>query len=69
MPMLPSRHYESEHTKFVRELKAKRPDLEEKQREARAIWWDKDPRALAEGRGMAQGKVPPQPYAYQPERD
>lgn len=69
MPMLPSRHYESEHTKFVRELKEKRPDLEEKQREARAIWWDKDPRALAEGRGMAQGKVPPTPYAYQAELD
>jgi hypothetical protein len=69
MPMLPARHYESEHTKFVRELKEKRPDLEEKQREARAIWWDKDPRALAEGRGMAQGKVPPKPYAYQTELD
>jgi hypothetical protein len=67
MPMLPSRHYESEHTKFVRELKEKRPEIEEKQREARAIWWDKDPGALAEGRAMAKGKVPAKPYAYQTE--
>ena len=38
--MLPARHYESEHTKFMRELMAQKPDLTEKQREARAIWWD-----------------------------
>ncbi|MDH4182341.1 MAG: DUF3460 family protein [Betaproteobacteria bacterium] len=69
MPMLPSRHYESEHTKFVRELKEKRPEIEEKQREARALWWDKDPRTLAEGRAMAQGKVPAKPYAYQTESE
>jgi hypothetical protein len=67
MPMLPARHYESDHTKFMRELMDKRPELEVRQREARAIWWDKDPRALADGRGMAQGKVAAKPYAYQPE--
>lgn len=33
--------YESEHTKFMRELFNKRPELVEKQKEARAIWWDK----------------------------
>ncbi|MDE0798609.1 MAG: DUF3460 family protein [Nitrosomonadaceae bacterium] len=33
--------YESEHTKFMRELFNKRPELAEKQKEARAIWWDK----------------------------
>tara|TARA_B110000037_G_C16732247_1_gene347577 strand:+ start:124 stop:312 length:189 start_codon:yes stop_codon:yes gene_type:complete len=33
--------YESEHTKFMRELLNKRPELVEKQKEARAIWWDK----------------------------
>ena len=41
--MLPSRHYESEHTRFMRELLQKRPDLIDKQREGRAIWWDKRP--------------------------
>ena len=33
--------YESEHTKFMRELLNKNPELVEKQKEARAIWWDK----------------------------
>jgi len=33
--------YESEHTKFMRELLNKHPELVEKQKEARAIWWDK----------------------------
>jgi len=33
--------YESEHTKFMRELFNKNPELAEKQKEARAIWWDK----------------------------
>lgn len=33
--------YESEHTKFMRELFKKNPGLAEKQKEARAIWWDK----------------------------
>ena len=34
--MLPSRGYESEHTKFMRELMSKRPELIEQQREGRA---------------------------------
>ena len=38
--MLPSRHYESEHTKFMRELMRQHPDWAKKQREARAIWWE-----------------------------
>lgn len=67
MPMLPSRHYESEHTKFIRELLEQRPELPERQRTARAIWWDRDPRDLGEGREMAKGKVPQQPYVYQTE--
>jgi hypothetical protein len=65
--MLPSRHYESDHTKFIRELFAKRPELPEQQRAARATWWDKDPRDLGAGREMAQGKVAQKPYVYQSE--
>jgi hypothetical protein len=34
--------YESDITKFLRELKERNPDLEREQREGRAIWWDKD---------------------------
>ena len=28
MPMLPARHYESEHTRFIREMKERKPELE-----------------------------------------
>ena len=33
--------YESEHTKFMRELLDKNPQLEEKRLAARGVWWDK----------------------------
>ena len=36
------RAYESEITRFLRELKKKNPDIERDQREGRAIFWDKD---------------------------
>ena len=64
MPMLPARHYESEHTRFMRELLEKRRDLPEQQREARLIWWDKDPRELAADDERAKSKVPMKPYVY-----
>jgi hypothetical protein len=67
MPMLPARHYESEHTRFLRELMAERSDLAELQREARAIWWDKDPAELAADRDRAKSRVPMKPYVYQNE--
>jgi hypothetical protein len=62
--MLPSRHYESEHTRFIRELMKKQPDLSEKQREGRAIWWDKTPRELADEAVMDQGRVEQAGYVY-----
>ena len=62
--MLPSRGYVSEHTKFMRELMKEKPDLLRKQREARAIWWDKTPEELAEERRMDEGRVPQSPYVY-----
>ena len=65
MPMLPARHYESPHTKFMRELMEQRPQLRDEQRKARAIWWDKDPNDLNDGRRMGEGRVPQLPYVYQ----
>ena len=65
--MLPSRLYESEHTKFIRELLRQQPQLVEEQRAARAIWWDKTPRELSEERALDQGRVPQTPYVYSPE--
>jgi len=59
--------YESDLTRFIRELKSKQPDLERKQREGRAIWWDKDldPEQL---RRWKKSKVQQKPYVYQTER-
>jgi hypothetical protein len=62
--MLPSRHYVSDHTRFIRELLERKPELVEKQREGRAIWWDKTPRALADEAKMDAGRVPQSGYVY-----
>ena len=64
--MLPSRHYESEHTIFMRELMAKHPELRDKQREGRAIWWDKRPQELAEAHTRRASRVPRSPYVCDP---
>ncbi|HEY2865296.1 MAG TPA: DUF3460 family protein [Casimicrobiaceae bacterium] len=62
--MLPSRNYVSEHTQFIRDLLQKEPELRDKQREGRAIWWDKRPEELAEERAMDASRVPQSPYVY-----
>ena len=62
---LPSRHYVSEHTAFIRALLAKKPELVLDQQKGRAIWWDKEPRDLADEAVMDEGRVPQQPYVYQ----
>lgn len=56
--------YESDVTRFLRELKTQKPDLEQKQKEGRAIYWDKelDPDEL---RRWKESRVPQQPYVYQ----
>ena len=64
MPMLPARHYESDHTRFIREMKEKTPGLEASQRASRAIWWDKLPKDLAETRKMDKGRVAQPAYVY-----
>ena len=64
MPMLPARHYESEHTRFIRELLERKPELDQDRRKGRAIWWDKQPSDLAERSRMDQGSVPMKPYVY-----
>ena len=64
MPMLPARHYESEHTQFIRKLLEQKPDLPRQQREGRAIWWDKTPQELAERTRMDERSVAQQPYVY-----
>jgi hypothetical protein len=65
MPMLPARHYESDHTRFIREMKERKPQLEALQRQSRAIWWDKRPQDLAARKEMDAGRVPQAGYVYQ----
>jgi Protein of unknown function (DUF3460) len=62
--MLPARNYESEHTKFIRELLQKKPQIAQEQQKSRAIWWDKQPRDLAARKKMEEGRVPQAPYVY-----
>ena len=56
--------YESDITRFLRELMKTRPDLEDEQRKGRAIWWDRpqDPDTLSR---QQDSRVPQQPYVYQ----
>ena len=57
-------HYRSDATQFLDELKKAKPELDQKQREGRALLWDKHiDRALqAEFRA---GRVKQQAYVYQ----
>ncbi|MFT3802993.1 MAG: DUF3460 family protein [Burkholderiaceae bacterium] len=56
--------YESEITVFLRELKKQRPQIEQAQREGRALWWDR-PQDLDTNARDKASKVPQQPYVYQ----
>ena len=57
--------YESEHTKFIAELKKNNPAIEEGQREGRALLWDKAPISLSEQERTAEARVKQQAYVYQ----
>ncbi len=59
--------YESDITRFLRELKQKQPDLERKQRQGRALLWDVELDAEQQKR-WRESKVPQKPYVYQTER-
>ena len=58
------KHYTSDVTNFIEELKAKKPTLEAEQRAGRALLWDRslDRSEQAEWR---EADVPQQPYVYQ----
>ncbi len=56
--------YESEITQFIKQLKAQNPELERKQREGRAIWWDKN-LDRDELKRQQQARVPQPGYVYQ----
>ena len=57
--------YESELTRFLRDLKAKNPQIGELQKKNRATWWDK-PQDLETWRERAAANVPQPAYVYFP---
>lgn len=56
--------YESDITRFIRELKRQRPQIELEQREGRAIFWDRQ-RDLDTMKREQESRVPQQAYVYQ----
>jgi hypothetical protein len=56
--------YKSDVSSFIDELKAKKPTLEDEQRQGRAIWWDRRVDLRAEDE-YQDARVPQQPYVYQ----
>jgi hypothetical protein len=57
--------YESEHTKFIKELKEKNPGMDERQQAGRALLWDTAPTSLDEQRRIAESRLRQQAYPYQ----
>jgi hypothetical protein len=55
--------YESDITRFLRELKDEKPQLEDEQRRNRATWWDR-PQDPDTSRQFRQSRVPQRPYVY-----
>jgi hypothetical protein len=56
--------YKSDVTRFIDELKAKKPTLEAEQRAGRALLWDRPIDRDAESQ-YRDARVPQQPYVYQ----
>lgn len=57
--------YESEYTKFLKELKQQKPGLEERQRQGRALLWDKEPVQLDQQQRTLDSTIKQQAYVYQ----
>ncbi|HEX7811135.1 MAG TPA: DUF3460 family protein [Burkholderiales bacterium] len=55
--------YESEVTKFMRDFLERHPEVVEKQKKARATWWDR-PQTLAENKAREEAKLPKKSYEY-----
>jgi hypothetical protein len=64
MPLLPARHYVSDHTRFIRDLIENKPEIETSQRVGRNILWDKLPSEVEAQRDMNAGRVPQKGYVY-----
>jgi hypothetical protein len=59
--------YESEITRFIKELKQKDPELELKQQIGRSLLWDKTPIDLDTQKRLGESRIRQQAYVYQHE--
>jgi len=57
--------YESEATNFIQNLKKANPQLEQSQRDGRALLWDKTPVDLDTQKRQIESRVAQQAYVYQ----
>lgn len=57
--------YESDVTRFLRELLEKHPELKDLQKKNRATWWEKK-LDLDQLKHYERSQAPKQPYAYFP---
>ena len=57
--------YESELTRFLRDLREKNPQIAEQQKKNRATWWDR-PQDLETWRERSAATVPQPSYVYFP---
>ena len=57
--------YESDITRFIRDLREKNPQIAEQQKKNRATWWDR-PQDLQTNRERAAASVPQPGYVYFP---
>lgn len=55
--------YESDHTKFIRELLEKNPSLQQKRQDVRNMWWEKKLNKEEQKR-FKESSVPMKPYVY-----
>ena len=58
------KHYKSDTTSLIETLKARKPTLEDEQRQGRSLLWDKAIDRDAQS-DYSEAKVPQQPYVYQ----
>jgi Protein of unknown function (DUF3460) len=56
--------YQSEATQFLQQLKAQKPELEQQQRDGRALLWDKNVDREAQ-QEFGAARVAQKPYVYQ----
>ncbi|MCG9057900.1 DUF3460 family protein [Laribacter hongkongensis] len=58
--------YQSDYTRFMNEFLEQNPQVQAERLKLRQTWWDR-PQDLDELACFAASRVPPRPYAYQPD--